>query len=147
MKWTNPIMIVAVTVFFCTVINKQPLGRVDLLWSDTTFSSSNSLAWFDKWTLVHMFSGMMYEKIIAPAILDEYKATLLLALACGYECIENVPFLTKLWRQYLYQGDGLINSFIDICVCMLGYYIARRIPSRRVVFIGIIFTTLFMNLY
>ena len=121
--WTSFAVIVA-TVLYLRLGNEQKLGRVQSVWGSGKY---NSQTWLDIWTADHFLFGMVFEKYISHIFKSEWSFFTLVIIVSLYEIVENTSWLTAVWNQSNYNGDGIINSVVDIGAALLGYATAKRL--------------------
>jgi hypothetical protein len=88
----------------------------------------------DPYSLTHISHGLIFCVVLAlvtrrwPAA---WRLCVAVALASGWEVLENSPFIIDRYRQETmsldYLGDSVANSLGDILSCALGFAMARRL--------------------
>ena len=114
------------------------------LWSGDIWSSHNSQFLFDPYTLTHVTHGILFYALSTLA-LSRAPVALRLLLAIGvestWEVLENTNWIIGRYRAETislnYYGDSVVNSMGDILACILGFFLASRLP-RRVTVLGVI---------
>jgi hypothetical protein len=70
------------------------------------------------------------------------RGVLAIAVECGWELLENTPFIIDRYRANTssldYYGDSVVNSLGDVASMILGYWIATRLPFGAVVVLTVV---------
>jgi len=111
------------------------------LWSGDIWSSHNSQFLFDPYTLTHVTHGILFYGLFA-LLLPRSPVAIRLLLAVGiesaWEVLENTNRIIERYRTETislnYYGDSVMNSMGDILACILGFFLASRLPRRVAVF-------------
>jgi hypothetical protein len=114
------------------------------LWSGDIWSSHNSQFLADPYSFTHITHGVLFYGLLSMAAKALPMHTRLL-FAVGFESVwevlENTNFIIERYRAETislnYYGDSVVNSMGDILACMLGFFLASRLP-RRVSVLGTI---------
>ena len=131
--------IVIFAILYCKFVNKQQWGQLDTLWcSDCT--TMNSLTWFDKYSFVHFFLGVYcFIALYLTRTITGWSAaarhTAMILVVCGFEMMENRPRNFRIWDDWTYHGDALINSVTDILVAIMGYSAIARLGVLPLAFV------------
>lgn len=109
----------------------------------SAYPSSQCLV--DPWILGHVQHGLfMY--LVFTTLLKEKKENkkpsshiptsflCTLLAECAFEIFENQKRVIEGFRDVAYFGDSIVNSWMDIVGCLLGWCIARNLPTRSHVF-------------
>jgi hypothetical protein len=111
-------------------------GRV-LLWYGDLFGSGLSQHIADWYSFTHISHGVVFyglTKIAAPRAPLWTRLTAILVLEVGWEVAENTPVIIDRYRQSAlaqgYNGDSVVNSVSDTLFCVLGFWLAWRLPVR-----------------
>lgn len=119
------------------------------LWSGDIWSSHNSQFLADPYSFTHITHGILFCGLLALAPKGlPFRTRLLIAvgLESVWEVLENTNFIIELYRAETlslnYYGDSVVNSIGDIVACMLGFFLATRLPRRVSVLATIALETL-----
>src|SRR5262247_3848902 len=107
------------------------------LWSGDIWSSHNSQFLFDPYTFTHITHGVLFYALLSTAFKALPLSTRFLiavGLEGAWEVLENTDMVIQRYRietiSLNYYGDSVVNSMGDILACMLGFYLASRLPKR-----------------
>jgi hypothetical protein len=110
----------------------QPWPSIQNVWSQ---HCSQHL--FDPYSLTHMEHGLILFSLLAwlrPGWSVEWRLCAAVSCACGWEVLENSPFIIARYRASTmslnYLGDSIVNSLGDIVSCVAGFFIARKLGLR-----------------
>lgn len=120
------------------------MGRVwwcqvgDLLpWSFNVNSSHNSQHLFDPYALSHFqhgIGGFLLFGLLAKWLSETTRISIIAVLEAIWEVAENTPMIINRYREATisldYYGDSILNSMSDYGVCLLGIWLARKIPWK-----------------
>ena len=112
-----------------------PCGRIRP-WHGVVQSPENSQQLSDWYSFSHVVHGFLFYAG-ARWLLGRWpwRARLVIAagLEAGWELLENSPPVIDRYRSvtmaYGYAGDSVLNSLSDIGMMVLGFALARRLPS------------------
>ena len=114
------------------------------LWSREIWSPHNSQFVIDPYSLTHITHGVLFFGLLAlmfSAAPVRVRLLIAVGLESAWEVLENTNFIIDRYRvetvSLNYYGDSIINSMSDILMCMLGFFLASRLP-RRASILGII---------
>jgi hypothetical protein len=117
-------------------------GQVKL-WVSETNGAETSQQIFDWYTVTHVEHGLVLygiawlvcRKMIGvreSAAWTWWSFMWVLLAEAGWEVLENSPIIIDRYRAQTmavgYAGDTILNSVMDVASCMLGWWIARRLP-------------------
>src|SRR5947208_72113 len=129
------------------------VGGTPGLWSGDIWSAHNSQFVLDPYTFTHVSHGVLFYGILSVAFKGlpvSYRLVLATALESGWEVLENSDMVIDRYRKETislnYYGDSVVNSMADIVACMLGFFIASRLP-KRVTIIGTIAVEIILALW
>jgi len=107
------------------------------VWSGDIWSSHNSQFVADPYSFTHVTHGILFYGLLSLAFGSLPVRTRLLitvALESAWEVLENTSFIIERYRAETislnYYGDSIVNSMADILACMLGFFLASRLPNR-----------------
>jgi len=125
---TGMILFLMGRVLYCTC------GYIKL-WQSETFSSENSQHISDFYTFSHLIHGFLFYWFFTklfPKSSVGFRMVLSIALEALWEVVENTPMIINRYRDTTlaldYTGDSIINSLFDILACLLGFWMARKLP-------------------
>ncbi len=105
------------------------------LWSGDVNSSNNSQHISDPYTLTHITHGIGFYGLFALVAPEWSLGARLVGTVLAestWEVLENTSFVIERYRATTislnYYGDGVINSIGDILACIIGFFIASRLP-------------------
>jgi hypothetical protein len=111
-------------------------GSVEL-WVGARDSPKTSQMLSDWYSLSHVVHGFLFYAFLSllmrrwPVRLRFLAAVMLEA---SWEVLENTPFVIDRYRATTaaigYSGDSVLNSMSDICMMVIGFALARKMPVR-----------------
>ncbi len=114
-------------------------------WSGNICSSENSQQFLDPYSFTHVLHGLVYFillKLLLPRVRPLWRLCMAIALAAGWELLENTNFIINRYREATaslgYSGDTVVNSLGDISCAALGFVIARAFGWRRSVILFVV---------
>jgi hypothetical protein len=161
LKWTAWPYVLSGGVILLVVAIERALGRIFTcacgyvsLWSGDITSSSNSQQWLDPYSFSHILHGFIFFLFLWllakrwPLSIG-WRFFLAAVFEATWEVWENTSFIIDRYREatiaYNYYGDSIINSFSDIVVALLGFWLAYKLPWRLTLIIALaIEATLFL---
>ena len=107
------------------------------VWSGNIWSEHNSQFVADPYSFTHITHGIAFYALFAVAASRAPLYVRLIgtvALEAAWEVLENSDFIINRYRTETislnYYGDSIINSMADVFACMLGFFLASRLPKR-----------------
>jgi hypothetical protein len=107
------------------------------LWYGDLFGPGLSQHIADWYSFTHISHGLVFyglTKLVAPRAPLWTRLAATLALEVGWEVAENSPIIIDRYRQSAlaqgYVGDSVLNSVSDTLFCVLGFWLAWRLPVR-----------------
>jgi hypothetical protein len=130
------IMVLAAIIEFSmgrVLISKS--GRI-LLWVGKVNSSENSQQIADWYSFTHIIHGCFFYAVLRPLRRFGWSVWGCLAAAVliesAWEVFENTPFVIERYRAATisldYYGDSVLNSMFDVIFCILGFWLAWKLP-------------------
>ena len=108
-----------------------------LLWYGDLFGpglSQHIADWYSFTHISHGFVFYAFTKIAAPRAPFWTRLAATLVLEVSWEVVENTPVIIDRYRQSAlaqgYNGDSVVNSVSDTLFCVLGFWLAWRLPVR-----------------
>jgi len=115
------------------------------LWHSAAADPGTSQHLTDPYTFSHVLHGFGFYWIlflVARRLPIGARGVLAIALECGWEILENTPFIIDRYRANTssldYFGDSVVNSLGDVGAMILGFWLASRLPLRFVVVLTIV---------
>ncbi len=106
-------------------------------WSWVVMSRHNSQHLLDPYTFTHMLHGVAFFaalRLLPAKVSVGWRAVMAAALEGAWEILENTEMVIARYRAETvsldYVGDSVANSVADIAACLLGFWIASRLPWR-----------------
>lgn len=106
-------------------------------WSFEVNSRHNSQHLVDPYSLTHVLHGLGFYallRLLAPRLSAGWRLALTAVLEGAWEIVENSSFVIERYRAATisldYYGDSILNSLSDVGCCLLGFWIASRVPVR-----------------
>lgn len=140
---TRTIAVAAIAIVVAVALIELWMGRVPIcrcgdvkLWHGVVKSAENSQHITDWYTFSHVLHGIGFYALLWVAARRASIGTRFLAavaLEGGWEVLENTPFVIDRYRSATialdYYGDSVVNSVSDIVAMMVGFWLARRLPT------------------
>jgi hypothetical protein len=106
-------------------------------WSSGIRSGHTSQHLADPYSFTHVLHGMIFYALLRPfagRLGPGVRLTLAVAVEAFWEIVENSPGVIERYRQATiamgYTGDSVTNSIGDIGSCMIGFWLAGKLPWR-----------------
>jgi uncharacterized protein DUF2585 len=143
----RPTVLIVIGLIAVQALTLLALGRPAIctcgtikLWVGTVESPENSQQLADWYTFSHIIHGFVFYGLLW-LFVRRAPIGLRLALAVGievcWEITENTPLIIERYRQSAiaqgYFGDSVLNSVSDTLSAVLGFLLARALPTWSVV--------------
>lgn len=141
LSWHSLLGAASVTLLAAVILllmGREPISKNGyvLLWSGEVKSSDNSQHISDWYTPSHVIHGIAFYAIFRLASRRKWSVGECLVAAvifeAGWEILENTPFAIDRYRTATvslnYYGDSVLNSVCDVLFCVLGFFLAWRLP-------------------
>lgn len=153
--------LVTIALILAVVIGLElKAGRVPVyahgpiaLWAPDVKSDQNSQQIADWYTPSHLIHGFAFYgalSLVPGGLSIGAMAVGATIIESAWEVLENSPLVIDRYRAETvsvgYQGDSVLNSVCDILACLLGFYIASKLPWQWTVALVIIFELLTLYL-
>lgn len=104
------------------------------VWSSDVWSRHNSQHLLDPYTLTHLLYGVLGFWVIRFSYSQlplRWQFFLVASFACVWEMTENSSYVIERYRLVTasadYVGDAFINSISDILICLIGFWLTRKV--------------------
>ncbi len=137
----SALAIAALLAVFVTVLHlmgRTPFGKVGFgIWTWAPSSPATSQLLGDPYSFSHVLHGIIFFFIlwlVARKLPVAWRLVIATVIEAAWEIFENTPFIIDRYRAATssldYYGDSIWNSFGDVLFCILGFYIAFRLPWK-----------------
>jgi hypothetical protein len=123
------------------------------LWSGDVWSSQNSQQLADAYSFTHVTHGVLFYWLLrplSPSLPLWSRRVLALAIEAAWELFENTDYVIQRYREATvsldYNGDSVLNSTGDLLCCLVGFWLATRLPGR-VVLVGVVLVEVALTLW
>ena len=106
-------------------------------WSWDIWTLHNSQHLLDPYFFSHVLHGLIFYAVFSRIrwLSESAKWTCATVLEAAWEVLENSPLVINRYRESTmaigYSGDSIANSIFDIVACLLGFWIASKLPWKR----------------
>jgi hypothetical protein len=107
-------------------------------WISDVWTSHCSQHLLDPYSLTHLLHGVIFYGVLAwlaPRLRVSWRFCIAVAVAAGWEVLENSSFIINRYREETmsldYMGDSAVNALGDILSCAAGFFIARWLGLLR----------------
>ncbi len=104
-------------------------------WHGAIWSSENSQHIADWYTFSHLIHGFIFYWLLQkflPKTSIGLRMVLAILVEVSWEILENSSFIIDRYRESTvsldYYGDSIVNAFSDIIACLIGFWLARKLP-------------------
>lgn len=116
------------------------------LWHPDPKSSGNSQHIGDFYTFSHILHGVIFYYILNkffPKLTLGTKFLIAVLIEAAWEILENSPIIINRYREQAlaqgYNGDSIVNAVADIFAMILGFYLAKKLKTKYIVILFILF--------
>lgn len=118
-------------------------------WAWDVWSKHNSQHILDPYSFTHVLHGLAFFGglwlVAGKRLPIAWRAAATAMLESAWEILENSPIVIERYRAATisldYFGDSVVNSLADVAFCLLGFWIAAKLPWR-VTFVAFFLTEL-----
>lgn len=107
------------------------------IWTWSAWSSETSQHLGDPYSFSHVLHGIIFFWILffaAKRIPLRWKFMIALLVEVAWEILENSPLIINRYRAATasldYFGDSILNSVGDVGFCLLGFWLATKLPWK-----------------
>jgi hypothetical protein len=129
------ILVVAIAVLWA--MGRPPIctcGEIDL-WVGAADSPRTSQMLADWYSPSHIIHGVLFYAAlwwIVRSLSVEWRLLIAALVETAWELLENTPWAIQHYREATiaigYTGDSILNTFSDIMMMVLGFFLARKLP-------------------
>lgn len=143
------ISVVIITIAFLIVL--YLMGRIPYcecglkFWTVSAWSTETSQNFGDPYSFSHILHGIIFFGflyLLRKKISLRIRFLIASLIEIAWEIFENTPFIINRYRTATasldYFGDSIWNSFGDLLFCMLGFWIAMKLPWKWTVAIVVL---------
>jgi hypothetical protein len=132
-------LLMATTAFLELRMGRAPTYRHGpvRVWSGNINSDQNSQQISDPYTFTHVIHGAAFygfTRLVMPPASLGLRLITSAAIECAWEAYENTDTVVNRYRSATislgYYGDSILNSACDVLACILGFFLAWKLPSR-----------------
>jgi len=113
-------------------------------WSGDAWGRENSQQLFDPYTFTHITHGVLIYALVwllAGKLPLRMRLLLVITLEASWEVYENTDAVIERYRAATmalgYYGDSVFNSVGDTLACVVGFFLAAKLPVRATVWTAI----------
>ena len=153
-------MLLPVAILVVDAVVMLAMGRhvvcecgVVSLWSGDVWSNQNSQQLADAYSFTHVTHGVLFFWLLWPlsgGVPLWVRRAIALAIESGWELFENTDFVIQRYREATvsldYNGDSVLNSVGDVSFCLVGFWLAARLPWRYAL-AGVVATELVLTFW
>lgn len=128
--------LIAIMVAWLLAAGRAPIcacGVIRLWGENNTAEGSQQL--FDWYTPSHVLHGFLFYALlwlVARRLPIGWRLAIATAVECLWEAVENSPMIIERYRTATialgYDGDSVLNSFMDVMAMLAGFWMARKLP-------------------
>jgi hypothetical protein len=142
------VALLAITIFFLYSQGRYWIctcGFVKVWAGDIYSFTDNSQHIFDPYSFSHVQHGLLFYMLVAwllPRLRLGWQFFTAMAIEAGWEMFENSSIVIRRYQQTTisdgYSGDTILNSFSDLVLCGVGFWIAHWLGFRRTVVLFVV---------
>lgn len=147
--WASCIGVTVLCIAFVVIL--RSMGRIWQcecgfgIWTSDAQGEATSQHFADPYWFTHILHGMIFYWLFGFwAKTSPVKRRFLcsLALEIGWEILENSPPVIERYRDATaalgYVGDSVLNAVGDVVACILGFWMAVKLPAKAVIALAVI---------
>ena len=150
-----PIGVLALMAGVMLAMGRHPFCQCGVvrLWSGDIWSSENSQQLADPYSFTHVTHGVLFYWLLRPLagrVPLWARRLAALGIETAWELFENTDYVIQRYREATvsldYYGDSVLNSVGDLAFCLVGFWLAARLPWR-VMLAGVVLTEVALALW
>jgi len=140
---TRLIVLLTAVLLAAFVFTLHAMGRIPVcscgpgLWTWSAWSSETSQHVGDPYSFSHVLHGIIFFWILwllARRLSTAWKFFIAVVAEVGWEILENSPIIINRYRAATasldYTGDSILNALGDVAFCMVGFWLAWKLPWK-----------------
>ena len=107
------------------------------IWTSEAWSRRTSQDFADPYSFTHILHGLIFYWFLGrlfPSFSIGKRFIIAVLIEVAWEVLENSPPIIERYRAATasldYFGDSILNSLGDTVFCMVGFFLAARLPSQ-----------------
>jgi hypothetical protein len=134
-------LVIGVTITILALMGRTPFCQCGTikLWSSNISSNENSQQLADAYSFSHVIHGILFYALLQVLFKKRFPAAIHFALPLAiiiesvWEILENSPIIINRYRETTislgYYGDSIFNTTGDLLACVLGFWLASKLPT------------------
>lgn len=142
------LVIVAIQGVTLSYFGQPPVCPCGVLkvWEPTLTGVGNNQQMFDWYTFSHIIHGLLFYLllwVLFPRMPVLIRLLIAMGIEMSWEILENTPWTIAHYRKQPlaanYAGDSILNSIMDTCSMIAGFFLARRLPVWAAILLVVTF--------